>query len=89
MRAKFFDWKAFQAQHLFLYERDHMDITINDKKYDLDSLTPEAKNQLTSMQTTDQKIAELQRDMAIAMTARNAYAKALTESLKAIVPKSA
>jgi type II secretory pathway component PulM len=66
-----------------------MDITINDKKYDLDSLTPEAKNQLTSMQTTDQKIAELQRDMAIAMTARNAYAKALTESLKAIVPKSA
>ncbi len=63
-----------------------MEITINDKKYSLDSLTPEARNQLNSMQSTDQKIAELQRDMAIAMTARNAYAKALTESLKAIEP---
>ena len=50
-------------------------IKIDEKDYDLDSLSDEAKAQLEMLAATDQKIRELQRDLAIAQTARNAYAK--------------
>jgi uncharacterized protein involved in exopolysaccharide biosynthesis len=56
-------------------------IKIDDKDYDLDSLSAEAKAQLEMLAATDQKMRELQRDMAIAQTARNAYARALAELL--------
>ena len=56
-------------------------ITIDDKNYEFDSLSEEAKAQINMLLATDQKLAELQRDLAIAQTARAAYARALTEAL--------
>ena len=56
-------------------------IKIDDKEYDLDSLSTEAKQQLEMLASTDRKVRELQRDLAIVQTARNAYARALAELL--------
>jgi hypothetical protein len=56
-------------------------ITIDGKDYDTDSLSDAAKAQLTSLQVTDQEIQRLNIQLAIAQTARNAYAKALQEML--------
>ena len=56
-------------------------IKIDDKDYDLDALSAEAKAQLEMLVATDNKVRELQRDMAIAQTARNTYARALAELL--------
>lgn len=56
-------------------------IRIDEVEYELDLLTEEAKAQLLSVQHTDQKIAELQRDLAIAQTARASYANSLRELL--------
>ncbi len=51
-------------------------ITIDNQQYDHDTLSTEAKQQLEMLVATDNKIRELQRDLAISQTARNAYAKA-------------
>jgi hypothetical protein len=56
-------------------------ITIDGKEYDTDQLSTEAKNQLISIQFTDRKIQELNLELAALQTARNAYAKALTDML--------
>ena len=56
-------------------------INIDGKDYDTDSLSDEAKAQLTSLQVTDQEIQRLNIQLAIAQTARNAYARALSELL--------
>ena len=56
-------------------------ITIDGKDYDLENLTESARSQLESMHLVDQKIAQLQSEIAIAQTARNAYAAALKAEL--------
>jgi hypothetical protein len=56
-------------------------ITIDGKEYDTGQLSTEAKNQLISIQFTDRKIQELNLELAALQTARNAYAKALTDML--------
>jgi|TARA_B110000196_G_C20759112_1_gene481322 hypothetical protein len=56
-------------------------ITIDDKEYDTDNFSKEAVAQLGSLQTADNEIARLNSLLAIAQTARNAYARALTELL--------
>jgi hypothetical protein len=56
-------------------------VTIDGKEYDLESLSEEAKNQLTSIQFVDRKIAELQAELAVCQTARNTYAKTLSDML--------
>ena len=56
-------------------------IKIDDKDYDIDQLSKEAKQQLEMLAATDAKLRELQRDLAITQTARNAYARALGELL--------
>ena len=56
-------------------------ITIDNKPYDLNNLSTEAKQQLEMLVATDNKIRELQRDLAISQTARYAYARALGELL--------
>jgi hypothetical protein len=56
-------------------------ITIDNKQYDTDNLSDAAKAQLTSLQVTDQEIQRLNIQLAIAQTARNAYARALNELL--------
>ena len=56
-------------------------ITIDNKHYDLDTLSDEAKAQLASLQFCDQELARLQAQAAAIQTARMAYAKALNEAL--------
>lgn len=56
-------------------------VTIDGQSYQLDQMSDEAKNQLASLRVTDQEISRLQTQLAIAKTARNAYAKALSEQL--------
>ena len=56
-------------------------VTIDDKEYNLDDLSEGARSQLASLRVTDQKIAQLQTELAIVQTARIAYANALKMSL--------
>jgi hypothetical protein len=56
-------------------------IKIDDKEYDLDKISNEAKAQLSSIQFVDGELARLQAKAAALQTARNAYAKALGELL--------
>ena len=56
-------------------------ITINNKSYELDNLSDEAKAQLASIQFVDAELARLQAQAAALQTARMAYAKALQELL--------
>jgi hypothetical protein len=56
-------------------------LTIDGKEYLLDSLSDDAKAQLGALNLVDRKIADLQQDMAILQTARNAYAQALVAAL--------
>jgi hypothetical protein len=56
-------------------------ITIDNKNYDFDALSDEAKAQLTSIQFVDQELARLQAKSAAMQTARAAYARALGELL--------
>ena len=59
-------------------------ITIDNKQYELDSLSVDAKAQLASIQFVDSELARLQAKAAALQTARLAYSKALQESLPAI-----
>lgn len=56
-------------------------ITIDGKDYNLENLSGNARSQLESMHLVDQQIARLQTEIAIAQTARNAYAAALKAEL--------
>ena len=57
-------------------------ITIDGKEYNLEDLSDSSRAQLASLQLTDQRIGQLQADLAIAQTARNAYASALKVELE-------
>ena len=59
-------------------------IKIDDKDYDVDTLSDEAKNQLASLQFVDSELARLQAKAAALQTARMAYSKALQAALPAI-----
>lgn len=56
-------------------------ITINDVAYNESELSENAKNQVINLRITDQEIARLNQQLAIAQTARAAYARALAEEL--------
>ncbi|WP_045214355.1 DUF6447 family protein [Desulfonatronovibrio magnus] len=56
-------------------------ITIDGKEYDSETISDEAKAQLASIQFVDRKIAELKAEVAAMQTARNGYARALSEML--------
>lgn len=56
-------------------------ISIDGKEYDTDTLSEDAKANIQNVQYCEQKMAELKRELAIAQTARNAYAQALKGSL--------
>ena len=58
-------------------------IKIDDKEYDFDKLSEEAKAQLVSMQFCDQELQRLQSQLAAIQTARQAYARALQTALAA------
>ena len=59
-------------------------ITIDNKDYDFDKLSDEAKAQLVSIQFCDQELQRLQAQAAAYQTARMAYAKALALALNPI-----
>ena len=59
-------------------------IKIDDKEYDVTTLSDEAKNQLASIQFVDSELARLQAKAAALQTARMAYSKALQAALPAI-----
>lgn len=59
-------------------------VTINGIDYDSDTLSDAAKAQLTSLQVTDAEIQRLNIQLAITQTARNAYARALSDLLPKI-----
>ncbi|MCG5526333.1 DUF6447 family protein [Ectothiorhodospira haloalkaliphila] len=56
-------------------------VTIDGKQYDLQGLSDNAKSQLTNLRVTDQEIERLNQRLAIAQTARAAYARALNAEL--------
>jgi hypothetical protein len=59
-------------------------INIDNKHYELESLSDEAKAQLACIQFVDSELARLQAKAAALQTARIAYSKALQAALPAI-----
>ncbi len=59
-------------------------IKIDNKEYDLSTLSDECKAQLASIQYCDQEINRLQVKTAVIKTAKNAYLQALQKSLPVI-----
>jgi hypothetical protein len=57
-------------------------ITIDEKEYETDDMSDEAKAQLQSLQFVDNEIAREQAKTAALQTARNAYAQALQKELE-------
>ena len=62
-------------------------IKIDGVEYALNELTDQARNQLLNLRAADQEIARLQVQMAIAQTARAAYAQALAAELQSGAPQ--
>ncbi|GDX86041.1 hypothetical protein LBMAG43_20830 [Methylococcaceae bacterium] len=56
-------------------------ITIDDKAYNIDTLSEEAKSQLGSLQFVDAELQRLNAQAAVLQTARLAYANALKSAL--------
>lgn len=56
-------------------------ITIDNKTYDLDSISNDAKAQLGSLRFVDSEIARLQAQLAAMQTARIGYANTLKAEL--------
>ena len=63
-------------------------ITIDDKLYDVDTLSDEAKEQLQNLQFVDSELARLQAQIAVLQTARMAYAKALQAALPSVLERA-
>lgn len=56
-------------------------ITIDDKEYETDDMTEEAKTQLQSLQFTNSELQRLQAKAAVLQTASAAYSSALKAEL--------
>jgi prefoldin subunit 5 len=56
-------------------------LKIDNKEYDLDTLSDECKAQLASIQFVDQELSRLQAQIAVLQTAKSTYAQALKSSL--------
>jgi len=54
-------------------------LTLNDKQYDIEKLSPEAQAKLNSARFCEQKIESLEAELAIIKTARSTYLQALPE----------
>ena len=61
-------------------------ITLNGTTYAMADLSAAARAQVENVQLVDAEIARLQRQIAIAQTARNAYAAALTAAVEGPAP---
>ena len=58
-------------------------ITVNGIEYDSDSLSENAKKQLSSIKYVKEEISKLEAKFAVLKTAEAAYAKALKDELEA------
>ena len=58
-------------------------IKIDDKDYELDTLSDDCKAQLAMVQFVDAELLRVNAQAAVLQTARMAYAKALNEALAA------
>ena len=56
-------------------------IKIDDKDYDIDDLSEEAKKQIVSLQYVDSELGKLNLQMVAMQTAKIAYARALKSAL--------
>jgi hypothetical protein len=59
-------------------------IKINNKDYDINDLSNEAKAQLQMLTLAEAEIKRLQTQLAIVKTAKNAYAQALSKTVNAL-----
>ena len=59
-------------------------IKIDNKEYDLDTLSEECKAQLASIQFVEQELARLQAQTAVLQTAKASYLQGLKASLPVI-----
>ena len=57
-------------------------VNINDKEYDTDEMSDEAKKQLVSLQFAANEVKRLQSLLAVSQTAQSAYTKALIDVLE-------
>lgn len=57
-------------------------VKIDEKEYQLDDLTQEAKAQIASLQYVERELAKLNLQVAALQTARMAYGRALKASLE-------
>jgi len=64
-------------------------VKIDDREYDTDTMSAEAKSRLEMLVATENRLRELQREIAIMQTARNAYVGALKEALAGAAPAKA
>jgi hypothetical protein len=60
--------------------------TMEGVSYDVASLSSAAQMQVANIEGADMEIAHLQRKLALAQTARNAYVAALSAELRAAQP---
>jgi hypothetical protein len=56
-------------------------VSIDGVEYDSDTMSQESRQQLEMLMMTEQKIRQLQAEVAMMQTARQAYANALQASL--------
>lgn len=56
-------------------------VTIDGKDYVFDDLSDKAKKDLLSLRMVDQKVEQNKQELAILQTARNAYARSLSQQL--------
>lgn len=59
-------------------------VTIDGKEYDTDTLSDQAKATIASLQFVDAQMQQLRNELAIADTARIAYARALKGELEKV-----
>lgn len=62
-------------------QNEQQTLTIDGKEYNVADLSEEARGQLVNVRVTDQEIERRKQQLAIAQTARRAYARALSEAL--------
>ncbi|MBR9866210.1 MAG: hypothetical protein GYB20_05100 [Oceanospirillales bacterium] len=56
-------------------------INIDNKEFEIEALSESVKAQIISLRSCDQRMLDLQQELAIVQTARNAYANALKAEL--------
>ena len=57
-------------------------IQINDKEYDSDALSDDAKQQLSSLVFVQNEIKRLNSELAVYKTAQNSYSAALSKAIE-------